>query len=273
MQIIAPITYIGPNRRSEKTVIEWGLQMSSAELRSLAQEKSVYLEAIQAKVDDLGFGILPELTKCLNETDSGVADWVIVVANWVAEIALAMQQDAGHKVFFRWVLPCVESDRCRLVFEYEHLETGLGAGELALRVLAESIAGLDWESEVAFIDAGLQDAYKTFLSQAVRHLLPQDTQAIIDAAACLDIPSVKLEREPYGVMEGDFRIRKNGLLKLGHSCYQHIVDGTLCIDRNPELVPILFDREKLFQWMAQLELPIAKHLYAVPTRLWHQQKN
>ncbi len=155
-------------------------------------------------------------------------------------------------------MPDPDANQCRLIFEFEHLETGSDAGELALRIMNESVPELEWESNSELAEADLKDMYGTFLALAKKHVLPLDALAIIDAAARMDVPCVKLEREPYGVLEGDFRIRRNGLLKLGHSCYQHITDGTLCIDRTPELAPLLFDREKLFQFMLGLGLPLPR---------------
>ena len=255
MRIIEPLTYIGPNRRSDKTVIEWPLQLSDAELEAFRLATSDRIQLIRARLDDLGANIPPVLVEGKHEPDTGEACPALDVAQWLSEIALVMQQAAGHRVFFRAVLPGPSAERCRLIFEYEHLDTGLDAGELAMRILSESIPGLEWEPDNESEAVSLEDAYGAFLAQAKKHVLPPDTQAIIDAAARMDVPCVKLERDPYDGLEGDFRIRRNGLLKLGHSCYQHIVDGTLCIDRSPELVPILFDREKLFQHMVGLGLP------------------
>jgi len=258
MQIIEPLAYIGPNRRSEKTVIEWPLQLSPAELESLRLEKSDCSQAIRTKLGDLGCNIPPVFVEGEREPRTSETSPVLDAGLWVTEIALALQQAAGHRVFFGTVLPDPDLDRCRLIFEYEHLETGSYAGGLAMRILTESVPELEWESDSEFTQAGIKDAYGAFLVQAKKHVLSLDARAIIDAAARLDVPCVKLEREPYGVLEGDFRIRRNGLLKLGHSCYQHIVDGTLCIDRNPELAPLLFDREKLVQHMVGLGLPSPK---------------
>lgn len=264
MQIIEPLLYIGPNRRSDKTVIEWPLQLSLAELEAFCLAAADGLQTIRVRLEDLGANIPPLFVEGKHEPGTGEVCPVIDAAQWVSEIALAMQKTAGHRVFFSAVLPGQSADRCRLIFEYEHLDTGLEAGELAMRILSESIPGLEWEPDNEPVGVSLKDAYEAFLAQATKHVLPLDTQAIIDAAARLDVPCVKLERDPYDTVEGDFRIRRNGLLRLGHSCYQHIVDGTLCInivdgtlciDRTSELMSLVFDREKLFQCMIGLGLP------------------
>ncbi len=258
MQIIESLRYIGPNRRSDKTVIEWFLQLSPAELEILHLTRSDCLQAIRTKLEDLGCDVPQVFAEGENEPGTSEASPVLDAGLWVTEIALATQQAAGHRVFFRTVLPGPDVNQCRLIFEFEHLETGSDAGELALRIMNESVPELEWESNSELAEADLKDMYGTFLALAKKHVLPLDALAIIDAAARMDVPCVKLEREPYGVLEGDFRIRRNGLLKLGHSCYQHITDGTLCIDRTPELAPLLFDREKLYQFMLGLGLPLPR---------------
>jgi UDP-N-acetylmuramyl tripeptide synthase len=256
MRITEPLTYIGPNRRSEKTVIEWPLQLSSGELEAIRSTKAGCLQAIRFKLGELGSNAPAFSVEGGYAPGTNQASPILDAGHWVAVIALALQQAAGHRVFFRTVLPGPDIGRCRLIFEYEHAGTGADAGELALRILSESIPELEWESDNELAKAGIKDAYEAFLAEAGKHVLPLDAQAIIHAAERMDVPCVKLERDPYGDLEGDFRIRRNGLLKLGHSRYQHIVDGTLCVDQTPELAPLLFDREKMSQCMVRLGLPL-----------------
>ncbi len=246
MQVIEPLTYIGSNRRADKTVIEWPLRLTSGEQDIFALAAANGLPALRNTLRELAC----EISAVPNDENAAHA-----VARWVVEIALAMQRAAGHRVAFSAVLPGSNTDQARLIYEYEHAEVGEEAGELAMRVLSEAVPGLQWEAATRVAAGTLEEAFVAFLARAGKLVLPLDTQAIIDAATRLDVPCVKLERAPYHGLEGDFRIRRNGLLKLGHSCYQHIVDGTLCVDRNPGLVPLLFDREQLLQCLHQLGLP------------------
>jgi len=255
MKVNEPLLYFGPNRRSNKTVIEWPLVLTPGEQQAVRLAAGKGLQAVRARLDSLGC-IIPALFDAGQNGGSTNEDSeTIELMRWVAAISLAMQQAAGHRVEFSTVLPASGVGQCRLIFEYEHLAAGTDAGELAMRLVSESIPGLEWQADAELPGENLEDAYSLFLARAADQLLPLDAQAIIDAAERLDIPCVKLEREPYGRLEGDFRIRPNGLLKLGHSCHQHIVDGTLCVDRNPALIPLLFDREKLFRCLNELELP------------------
>ena len=154
MQIIEPIVYIGSNRRSDKTVVEWPLQLSPVELEILRLTKTDCLRAIHTKLDDLGCNIPPVFVERRHEPGTSEASPILDAGLWVAEIALALQQAAGHRVFFRTVLPDQDVDRCRLIFEHEHFDTGTAAGELAMRILTESVSELEWESNGELAKAG-----------------------------------------------------------------------------------------------------------------------
>jgi hypothetical protein len=173
-------------------------------------------------------------------------------------LAIELQRAAGHRVEYTEVLPAARADQCRLVFEYEHADTGADASEIAARLLVDILPGLRWEEDEDVPGGDADDAMRQFFARAPTHVLPRDAQAIIDAATRLDIPCVKLERAPYRGVSGEFRIRPNGLLKLGHACHQRIVDGTLCLERSARLVPLLFDRERLFASMCDIGLPVAQ---------------
>jgi UDP-N-acetylmuramyl tripeptide synthase len=258
MHILELLIYIGPNRRSEKTLIEWQLELSPGELETFRKAKTRGLPALRQSLVQLGLQLSANLLAELTETEESNRQTIYQVADLITKIIIELQQLTGHRVSFTHVLPSNEPNRCRLLFEHEHSPTALDAGELAMRLLSEKIPGLEWAEDSDTPGEGFAQALEIFLEHRPGCVLPLDAQAIIDAAARLDVPCVKLERDPYGELPGDFRIRKNGLLKLGHSCYHTIVDGTLCVDRNAGLVPLLFDREKLFLKMVELKLPVAR---------------
>ena len=54
MLIAEPLMYIGPIRRSDKTVIEWPLQLSLEELEACRLATSDGLQVIRARLDGLG---------------------------------------------------------------------------------------------------------------------------------------------------------------------------------------------------------------------------
>jgi UDP-N-acetylmuramyl tripeptide synthase len=256
MHVLERIMYIGPNRRSDKTVFEWQLELSDVELKSFRHTSIHGLAALQEKLNPTGIRI-PQIGNGASPPVTGAEpESIQLLAGLIAETAVALQRLAGHRVAFSGALRPQDATHCRLLFEYEHSTTGEEAGELAIRLVAETLPHLTWEPDREIPGNNFETGLDGFLDRASKHVLPLDAQAIIDAAARLDVPCVKLERDPYDEFPGDFRIRQNGLLKLGHSCYSTIVDGTFCLDRNAALVPLLFDREKLYLKMMALQLPL-----------------
>jgi len=78
----------------------------------------------------------------------------------------------------------------------------------------------------------LAEAYCSFSEYARDNRLPLETEAIINAARRRDIPVFQLERDPLtGRFDTGFRVRRNGLLLLGHGASSHVLDGTFCLDR------------------------------------------
>lgn len=245
--------YIGPNRRSRRTVIEWLLELEPGEAELVRADCAGAPEALAALLRAAGI----DGAGWFRDTVPGTGpDPLRALCRLAGRLAVRLQQAAGHEVHHHAVVAAASAERCRLVFEYEHDETGYDAGEIALRLIAGAIPGLRWVPDANVPGAGAAEALKLFLERARATVLPRDAQAIIDAAARLDVPSAKLEREPYEGVSGAFRIRPHGLLRLGHARHLRVVDGTLCLQRSAHLVPMLFDRERLLTCMHDLGLPL-----------------
>lgn len=254
MQVLETLSYLGRNRRAEVCVIETLIELTPEEQQAIPAGAHGYCSELNSILIGNGIPAPEELlfasAKMVDATD--------LFAFLYSSIAIAIQQSAGHRVNFTTVIDDPNPNRKRVVFEYEQLDVGELAGELALKLLTRVFPDLtraDEPDDSGGSFAGLLTDFKAFATPLI---LPPDTQAIIDAAARLDIPCVKLDREPYEVLTGDFRIRSNGLLKLGHSAYQHIVDGTFCIDKGEHLLPLRADRDQLFQTLTQLQVPVAR---------------
>ena len=258
MQILETLTYIGRNRRSEQCVIENLVELTTAEQEAISAKAENYCKQLKSALQSNGIPVGTDvLSYSLMEGDA-----LGFFASLYAESALVIQRAAGHRVSFAETVNDPNPNRKRVVYEYEQADVGHRAGILALNLLVSVIPELNWIDR--FPDQ--TDNFAEFQEFAHQLILPADTQAIIDAATQLDIPCVKLERDPYQGIAGDFRIRKNGLLKLGHSVYQHIVDGTFCIDKGAHykgshLFPLLRDRDRLFQVLTQLQVPVALQVH------------
>lgn len=250
MKIIESLAYIGPNRRANVCLIENLLELSIAEQQCISANAADYasrmLEILQAG------GVQSSLKELLGRDSVGSA--LEIFALMYAAAAIAIQRAAGHRVQFMGSTGDVNPNRVRSLFEYEQFDVGDRADSLVQNLLAEAMPELEWENFSPRSPENFSRSFEEFREIARSFILPPDTEAIINAAARLDIPCVKLEREPYSGVEGDFRLRKNSMLKLGHSIHQHIVDGTFCIDKAYRLFPMVRNRRKLFQMLRGLNV-------------------
>ena len=235
MKIKESLTYIGPNRRAAVTLIENLIELDTAEqqyiLANAKQHRERILMILQAS------GIDTAIEALSNNASDGSA--LEILAGLYAGSAIAIQRATGHEVHFAGQTGDSHPNRVRSLFEYEQVDVGDRANMLVNRLFAEAMPELKWDFPNSVYPGDFAGSFARFRDFAEPFILPQDTHGIIDAAVRMDIPWVKLERLPYHVLEGDYRIRRNGLLKLGHSTHQHIVDGTLCIDKGHRPEPDL----------------------------------
>jgi hypothetical protein len=254
MQILETIIYIGWNRRSDRCVIEQLFELESAELEALSSHAGTYRELLCSTLQEMYLSsesVIPIY-------DDTAVDPLRIFADLYSNTAITLQRASGHDVSYVAIMDSPHPRHVRAVFEYEHSEVGERAGTLALSCLASVIPEFDCIDLQAEVNTGFADQFTAFQEFARPRILPVDTQAIINAATHLDIPWVKLDRDPYQGLEGEFRIRKNGLLKLGHSIHHRIVDGTLCLDGGDHLANLARDREQLFQYLSGLNAPTAQ---------------
>jgi len=246
--------YVGANRRSKKTGIEHLLEFKPGETQAIASCGPGFHEALAASL--LSAGVHMENPAGLlapgDLTDAGA------FCHWFAATTIALQKSGGHDVSDFHVIPSARQDSCRAWYEFEHSEVGRRAARLAFWSIARLIPGLRFEEDLADPGDDMTAMVEAFIEFAGSCVLPRDTQAIINACERLDIPCVKLDRDPYEGVSGDFRIRRHGMLKLGHSRYQHIVDGTVCVDRSDPNSPLLSDRDTIYTRLSQLNMPVAQ---------------
>lgn len=254
MLVLETLSYLDRNRRADVCVIETLIELTAEEERAISAGAEGYCRQLDSALHT--DGILVD-TDILSATvvKAEAAD---IVAFMYTNTAVAIQRAAGHRVSFTATINDPNPNRKRAVFEYEQLDVGKRAGNLALKLLTVIIPAISWTDCPEDLSSNFSELFNKFKAFAKPFILPPDTQAIINAAARLDVPCVKLDREPYGLLTGDFRIRNNGLLKLGHSVYQHIVDGTFCVDKGERLLPLTKDHERLFQILARQQIPLAR---------------
>ncbi len=252
MEVREYLQLIGPNRRSERTIIEQQIVLTHEELGTLSSRLLYLRDSLDSTLHTLAVQTGEWLSANSVESDDALGSF----ARLFTGTALALQRSAGHRVNEHGFLLDRAGQGVWAWFEYEHDEVGERALMLALRLLADLEPALQWKTEDPAASGDFAGLYQRFLGFARPLVLPLDAETIMAAAQRLDVPCVKLERDPYKGVQGDFRIRLNGLLKLGHCGHQHVVDGTFCITRNADLLPLLRDREALRQKLMQLQVAL-----------------
>ncbi|MSQ98505.1 MAG: hypothetical protein EXR85_04300 [Xanthomonadales bacterium] len=241
MEIREKLLLLGPNRRCEQTVFEQQFVLAPAELEALAVRLPLMCAQL-IKVPPFSSG---GFTERIQPAFTGDGQALGALAIVFSAMALALQEFAGHSVRQHGYALDSAGNGVWVWFEYEHPEVADQASELALRWLAELEPALTLPVHDDSRNADRATQYREFLALAKELVLPRDTAAIIAAARRLDVPCQKLEREPFIAPERKFRVRRNGMLKLGHCAHQHIIDGTFSLSRNAHLAPLLRDRVAL----------------------------
>jgi UDP-N-acetylmuramyl tripeptide synthase len=255
VRIVESLTYIGPNRRAGVCLIENLIELSADEQQAIREDAERFRGLVLNTLQTCGIAVdIPALSEAGTPTSP-----LRLFAGLYAGCALAVQRTTGHRVKFMDILGCADENRVRALFEFEQSDVGHRAEILARNLLAKALPQLEWGDPLIVTPFDFSDSFDAFRAFASQHVLPLDTQAIIEAATEMDIPWVKLERDPYSGVEGDFRVRRNGLLKLGHSVHQHIVDGTFCVDRGSRFFRLIRDREPLYQMLRNARVPVSPH--------------
>lgn len=249
MKIIDSYKLIGPNRRSERTVVEVWIELTENELEQLGTRSAELLDSVLARLSELGIASNSEPGAL---TGSGTQQYAAVFCH----VALAIQQHAGHRVSFQATYPCPQPGRAIFAVEFEQGEAGLEAVRIANILLEEVFPAIGLDEDEHQDPKPFEDELRAYLQAAPEQLLPQQTQDIIDAAERLDIPWVKLDRDPYEGLTGDFRVRPNGMLKLGHACLHRVIDGSFPIDAPPALAQLVHDRMAARQALHVLGAPL-----------------
>ena len=291
MKLLETLATLGPSRRGARTVIEMVLQPEGNEP-----------DRMTAIVDQLQVHLLPRLNILGLEPDT--QHWRTIqdrpgamarLAGYACMTALTLQCKAGHIVQFEDFLedtgPLPGQHCLRFIFEHDDPSTGKLAGDLAMRILSESCPELQWQAQFNDNLKSLESSIGEMLGTAGLLVTPPDILDLITAARDRGIPAIRLEREPYDPVHADFRVAPNGLLMLGQSCHQVLLDGLFSIQRPGPGFSLMQDRRSLWRLLAQLDVPTAigdvdllscttlsrARLVAgrvgYPLRVWPQQRN
>jgi UDP-N-acetylmuramyl tripeptide synthase len=228
--------YVGPNWRSDKTVVEIRMDFNGPDGDGFPPRAS------DARKILITNGILAEHETFPAQSLPG--DRQAWCASLLAQTALLFQRKSGHRVDFFAVLPGTRPNHLVTVLEYEQADVGLTSVKLA------------WE----FLSGQrklLAEPFRQFSVFAQQRLLPADTAALISAARNRGIPMFHMERAPFSrerfaELTGGECIRRNGMVMLGNGAHQRVLDGTFCIDRFQSLRGLLNSRSERRAFLAGL---------------------
>ncbi len=255
MEIIETFVYIGENRRADRPAIEQLFRFTERELAALALAADSLVQELTAALANTG--VCADALLRIDQPETPCQ----LFCRLYARAAVVLQQRGGHQVEASQSMVELSPSECRAIYEYEEETTGRSAGELALLFMKTCCPAIDysidhWTGDAQGDSAMLAQRLTEFLEFAAARALPVDTRALIEAASKAGIPYLKLDRAPFKREPGDFRIRRNSLLKLGQGCHRHIVEGNLCIDRSSAHSQLLTDREEIVRFMQTCDLPL-----------------
>jgi UDP-N-acetylmuramyl tripeptide synthase len=241
---------MGPNRRSERTAIELSLAFNPSESEAIRQETHSLKKNLVTLLADCGL----DPSRATSFFEHVHDDPVLNLGELFCGTAILLQNTAGHRVRFTRVLKGHGESHYRFIYEREESDTGEKAGDLAFIMLKSLVPGLEWTPYTVADTDDARELTRQFMAFATPLAMPAESLAIIEAAERLDIPVIKLERDPYEAVTGKFRVLPNGLLMLGHSRHQQIIDGTICVTRSQAAMPLVFDRHKRRHFLSRLGL-------------------
>jgi len=202
--------YFGPNRRSDRRVVEIRLDFETADENGIPQLVSDTRKLLE------GAGILSKEEPFPDEPlpEQSLAAY----SSLLAQIALLFQRKCDHRVGFFSIIDVPGKRRQFALVEYEHCDVGMTAVKLAVEIITGK-------------RHSVSEPFKLFSEFAQQRKLPFETGAIIKAASGRGIPHFQLEQGALaGKFDTGFRVRPNGLLILGHGAANHVLDGTFCVD-------------------------------------------
>jgi UDP-N-acetylmuramyl tripeptide synthase len=213
MPIVQYFAYLGPNRRSDKRLVEVAVDAVPGEQYAPLQNKTMMKELLVAG------GVLKadEKYPVQELPDEPLANY----ASLLVQTALLFQQRTNHRVSFYSVFKKSSKGRCIALMEHEHCDVGLTAVKLAHELLEKKLKSVT-------------EPFRQFYQFAQQRLLPLETEAIINAAHERDIPCIQLDRYPFQRNKKQVGVRRNGLLMLGHGANHHVLDGTFCLDKSTD---------------------------------------
>jgi cyanophycin synthetase len=245
MRVLNRSVYVGPSLYAHFPVIRLELDLGALEAWPTAKLGPAFIDALVAALPGLaGHGCsYREPGGFIRRMREGEGTWL---GHVLEHVAIELQNAAGEDVTFGKTRS-VSEDRpgvYSVVYEYEQKDIGIGAGELALRLLNSLLPealrtpgslpeGWNWE--------GARD---DFIRYAQRRALGPSTASLVRAAEERDIPWLRLNQQ--------------SLVQFGHGKYQQRIQATVT-GKTPHIaVELASDKEETNKILGSLGLPVPR---------------
>src|SRR3546814_781355 len=247
MRVLNRSVYVGPSLYAHFPVIRLELDLGALEAWPTAKLGTAFVDTLIEALPGLAeHGCsYREPGGFVRRMREGEGTWL---GHVLEHVAIELQNMAGEDVTFGKTRS-ISEDRpgvYSVIYEYEQKEVGIGAGELALRLLESllpedlrtpgNLPG-DWEWDTARDD---------FIRYAQRRALGPSTASLVRAAEERDIPWLRLNQQ--------------SLVQFGHGKYQQRIQATVT-GRTPHIaVELAGDKEGTNKILASLGLPVPRQV-------------
>jgi len=245
MRVLNRSVYVGPSLYAHFPVIRLELDLGALEAWPTAKLGPAFIDALVSALPGLAeHGCsYREPGGFIRRMREGEGTWL---GHVLEHVAIELQNAAGEDVTFGKTRS-VSEDRpgvYSVVYEYEQKDIGVGAGELALRLLNSLLPealrtpgglpeGWDWET-----------ARDDFIRYAQRRALGPSTASLVRAAEERDIPWLRLNQQ--------------SLVQFGHGKYQQRIQATVT-GKTPHIaVELASDKEETNKILGSLGLPVPR---------------
>jgi cyanophycin synthetase len=243
MKVLDRAVYVGPSLYAHFPVIRLRLDLGALEAWPTSRLGSGFIDALLEALPGLrehgcSYGEPGGFVRRMTE-DEGT--WL---GHVLEHVAIELQNTAGIKVTFGKTRGAGPEGVYDVVYEYEHRDEGLEAGELAIRLLLALLPDAcrpdgarpdDWDF------ARERDAYIRF---AQRRALGPSTASLVQAAEARDIPW--------------FRMNGLSLVQLGHGKHQQRIQATVTGRTSHIAVELASDKEETNKLLGALGLPVPR---------------
>ncbi|HET9064967.1 MAG TPA: cyanophycin synthetase [Gemmatimonadales bacterium] len=243
MRVLTRSVYVGPSLYAHFPVIRLELDLGELESWPTSRLGPDFTNALVAALPGLSehgcsYGEPGGLLRRMTE-DEGT--WL---GHVLEHVAIELQNMAGIPVTFGKTRGTGKPGVYHVVYEYEHQDEGLAAGELALQLLTSLLPSelqRTRDGEEPFDFPAERDAFIRF---AQRRALGPSTASLVHAAEARGIPWIRLNNQ--------------SLVQLGHGKYQQRIQATITGRTSHIAVELASDKEETNKLLSRIGLPVPK---------------